>query len=90
MKGISTEDFSENCVGKWSNNYTSEEPMYCLESFPKNSPRRVVQYFYRNSVVCFREQKSFVLKTMILLAFGLSMCEGVSEDSGHENGHVDI
>ena len=90
MKGISTEDFSKNCVGRWSNNYTSEEPMYCSESSPTNSPRRVVQYFYRNSVMCFREQKAFVLKTVILLAFGLSMYEGVGEDSGHGIGHVDI
>ena len=27
---------------------------------------------------------------MILLAFGLGMCEGVGEDSGHGIGHVDI
>ena len=27
---------------------------------------------------------------MILLAFGLGMCEGVGEDSGHEIGRVDI
>ena len=33
VKGISTEDFSENCVGRWSNNYTSEEPMNCLGRF---------------------------------------------------------
>ena len=46
--------------------------------------------FYRNSVVSFREQKAFVLKTMILLAFGLSICEGVGEDSRHGIGHVDI
>ena len=46
--------------------------------------------FYRNSVVSFREQKSFVLKTMILLAFRLGMCEGVGEDSRHGIGHVDI
>ena len=48
--------------------------------------RRVIQQirlkglsnrFYRNSVVCFREQKSFVLKT----AYGLGMREGVSEGS---------
>ena len=40
--------------------------------------------------MCFREQKAFVLKTVILLAFGLGMCEGVGEDSRHEIGHVDI
>ena len=38
----------------------------------------------------FREQKTFVLKIVILLAFGLSICERVGEDSGHEIGHVDI
>ena len=61
--------------------------------------RRVIQQirlgglsntFYRNSVVSFREQKAFVLKTVILLAFGLDMCEGVREDSRHGIGHVDI
>ena len=46
--------------------------------------------FYRNSVVCFREQKEFVLKTVILLAFGLGMCEGVGENSRHGIEHVDI
>ena len=46
--------------------------------------------FYRNSVVSFREQKAFVFKTVFLLAFGLGMCEGVSEDSRHGFGHVDI
>ena len=40
--------------------------------------------------MCFREQKAFVLKTLILLAFGLDMCEVVSEDSRHGIGHVDI
>ena len=39
--------------------------------------------FYRNSVVCFQEQIAFVLKTVILLAFGLGICEGVGEDSRH-------
>ena len=61
--------------------------------------RRVIQQirlgglsnkFYQNSVVCFREQKAFVLKTIILLAFGLGMCEGVGEDSRHGIEHVDI
>ena len=46
--------------------------------------------FYQNLVVSFREQKAFVLKTVFLLAFGLGMCEGVSEDSRHGIGHVDI
>ena len=38
----------------------------------------------------FREQKTFVLKIVFLLAFGLGMCEGVGEDSRHGFGDVDI
>ena len=45
---------------------------------------------YRNWIISFREQKTFVLKTVFLLAFGLGMCEGVGEDSRHGIGHVDI
>ena len=61
--------------------------------------RKVIQHirlgglsnkFYRNSVVCFREQKAFVLKTVILFAFGLDMCEGVGEDLRHGIGLVNI
>ena len=33
VKGISMDDFPENGVGRWSNNYTSEEPMNCLGRF---------------------------------------------------------
>ena len=36
------------------------------------------------------KKKAFVLKTVILLAFGLGMCEGVGENSRHRIGHVDI
>ena len=46
--------------------------------------------FYQNSVVCFQEQKPFVLKTVFFLTFGLGMCEGVGEDSRHGIGHVNI
>ena len=64
-----------NCFGRLSN-------IFALEGCPI--------YIYQISVVCFREQKAFVLKTVILLAFGLGMCEGVDEDSRHGFGHVDI
>ena len=56
-KGISKDDSPENCVGRWSYNYTSEEPMYCLEGSPTHSPQRVVPYFYRHSVVYFQEKQ---------------------------------
>ena len=69
---------------------TSDEDHDCFGALSSNSPRRIVQYIYRISVVSFQEQKAFVLKTVILLAFGLGMCKGVGEDSGHGIGHVGI
>ena len=69
---------------------TSDEDHDCFGALSSNSPRRVVQCIYQNLVASFREQKDFVLKTVILLAFGLGICEGVGEDSGHGIGHVDI
>ena len=63
-----------NCFGGLSNRFASEG----------------CRIFYRNSVVCFQEQIAFVFKTMILLAFGLGLCEGVGEDLRHGFGHVDI
>ena len=38
----------------------------------------------------FPRTKSFCFENCILLAFGLSMCEGVDEDSRHGIEHVDI
>ena len=69
---------------------TSDEDHDCFGALSSNSPRRVVQYIYQISVVSFQEQKIFVFKTVILLAFGLGMCEGVGKDSGHGIGHIDI
>ena len=63
-----------NCFGELSNRFASEG----------------CPIFYRNSVVCFQEQIAFVLKTVILLAFSLGICEEVGEDLGHGFGHVDI
>ena len=80
----------KNCLGELSKSSSRRRTRDFFGELLSNSPRRVVQYFYRNSVVSFREQKAFVLKTVFLLAFGLGMCEGVGEDSRHGIGHVDI
>ena len=85
------DDFPENCVGRWSNNYTSEEPMNCFGRFSntfasEGSPILLLKFgseFSRTKSFCFENWK-------FLLAFGLSICEGVGEDSGHGIGHVDI
>ena len=89
MKGISKEDFPNNFLGESSNRSLRMRTMTVSERYPAIRPR-VVQYIYRILVVSFREQKAFVLKTMILLAFDLGMCEGVGENSGHGIGQVDI
>ena len=82
--------FSKELPWRVVQHITSDEDHDCFGALSSNSPRRVVQYIYRISIVSFREQKSFVLKIVILLAFGLGMCEEVGEDSGHRIGHVDI
>ena len=67
----------ENCVGRLSNNSLWRGPLIVSEGYPTDSSRRLVQYIYLILVVNFREQKALVLKTVILLTFGLGMCEGV-------------
>ena len=64
-------------------------PFIVLEGSPIHSARRVVPYFYRISVVYFQEQQ-VCFENDVFLIHGLGKCEGVSEDSRHENGHVDI
>ena len=70
---------------------TSDEDHDCFLEISSNSPQRVVQCIYRNSVVSFQEQKAFVVKNGYFYShIGLGMCEGVGEDSRHGFGHVDI
>ena len=56
-KGISMDDFPENGVGRRSNRSFRMRTMIVSGSCPTHSPRRVVPYFYRNSVVYFQEQQ---------------------------------
>ena len=63
-----------NCFGGLSNIFTSEGCPIFLSKFGSE----------------FSRTKSFCFENCILLAFGLGMCEGVSEDSRHGIGHIDI
>ena len=63
-----------NCFGRLSNRFASEGSPIY---FPKLGSK-------------FSRTKVFVLKTVILLAFGLGMCEEVDEDLRHRIGHLDI
>ena len=91
VKGISTEDFSKNYLGGTSNISLRMRTMTISESYPAIRLGGLSNWFYRNSVVCFQEQKAFVVKTGYFYShIGLGMCEGVGEDSRHGFGHVDI
>ena len=80
-KGISMDDFPKNCVGRWYNNYTSEEPMNCLGRFSNTFASEGSPILLPKFGSVFSRTTSFVFKTVILLAFSLDICEGVGEDS---------
>ena len=84
------DDFPENCVGRWSNNYTSEEPMNCFRRFFNTFASEGSLILLPKFGSVFSRTTSFVLKTVILLTFGLGICEGVGEASEHRIGHIDI
>ena len=60
---ISKEDFPENWVGRLSNNSRWRSPgivsVRVIQQIPLGGLSNI---FYRNSIVCVREQKPFVLK----------------------------
>ena len=64
-----------NCFGRFSNTFASEGSPILLPKFGSD--------FSRTKGFCFKNW-------IFLLAFGLGMCEGVGEDSGHGIGHVNI
>ena len=64
-KGISMDDFSENCVGRWSNNYTSEEPMNCFRRFSYTFASKGSLILLPKFGSVFSRTTSFVLKTDI-------------------------
>ena len=82
-KGISMDDFPDNYVGRWSNNYMSEEPMNCLGRFSNTFTSEGSPILLPKFGSMFSRIISFVLKTVILVAFDLSICKGVDEDSRH-------
>ena len=61
--------------------------MTISESYPAIHLGGLSNRFYRNSVLCFQEQKPFVLKT-VFLTLGLGMHEGVNEGSRCGDGCI--
>ena len=56
-KGVSHDEFPEHVVGRRSNKSFRMRTMTVSGGSPTHSPRRVVPYFYRHSVVYFQEQQ---------------------------------
>ena len=48
--------------------FTSEEPMNCFGELSNKFASEGCPIFYQNSVVCFQEQKPFVLKTIFFFS----------------------
>ena len=63
-KGISLDDFPDNGVGRWSYNYTSEEPMYCFGRFSNTFISEGSPIFLPNFGSVFSRTTRFVLKMM--------------------------
>ena len=70
-KRISMDDFSENCVGIWSNNYTSEEPMYCFGRFSNTFASEGSPILLPKFGSVFLRTTSFGLKTDIFTGIRL-------------------
>ena len=62
VKGISMDDFPENCVGRWSSNYTSEEPMNCFGRFSNTFASEGSPILLPKSGSEFSRIKSFFFK----------------------------
>ena len=63
-KGISQNDFPENGVGRWSYNYTSEEPMYCFGRFSNTFTSEGSPIFLPKYGSILSRTTSIVLKMM--------------------------
>ena len=64
-KGILMDDFSKNCVRRWSNNYTSEELMNCFGRFSNTFISEGSPILLPKFGSVFSRTTSFVLKTDI-------------------------
>ena len=64
VKGISRKIFRRIALESCPIVHFGGEPMTVSENYPAIRLEGLSNRFYRNSVVCFREQKHFVLKTV--------------------------
>ena len=90
MKGISREDFPKNCLGEWSNSSSRRLTHDCFGKMIQQFASEGSPIYLPKLGMMLSRTKSFCFENDVFLAFGLSMYEGVGEDSRHGIGHVDI
>ena len=90
VKGISREDFPKNCLGEWSNSSSRMLTHDCFGKMIQQFALEGSPIYFSKLGMMFLRTKSFCFENDVFLAFGLSMCKGVGEDSRHGIGHVHI
>ena len=88
MKGISREDFPENCVERLSNNSFRMRTNDCFGRLSNRFASEDSPIYLPNLVSNFSRTKKLFFENDVLLTFGLGMREGVSEGSRHGSGWV--
>ena len=82
--------FPKNCLGEWSNSSTQRLTHDCYGKMIQQFASEGCPIYLPKLSSKFSRTKIFCFTNYIFLTFGLGMCEGVSEDSRHGIGHVDI
>ena len=90
VKGISREYFPKNCLGEWCNSTSRRLTHDCSKKMIQQFASEGSPIYLPKLGSVFSRTKRFCFENDVLLAFGLSMCEGVGEDSRHGIRHVDI
>ena len=88
MKGISREDFPENCVGRLSNSSFRMRTNDCFGRLSNRFASDGSPIYLPNLGSKFSRTKRFCFENDVLLTFGKGMREGVSEGSRHGSGWV--
>ena len=88
VKGISREDFSENCVGRLPNSSFQMRTNDCFGRLSNIFALEGSPIYLLNLGSKFLRTKSFCFENDVLLTFGLGMREGVNEGSRHGSGWV--
>ena len=88
VKGISREDFPENCVRRLSNSSFRMRTNDCFGKLSNIFAYEGSPIYLPNLGSKFSRTKRFCFENDILLTFGLGMHEGVSEGSRHGSGWV--